>query len=303
MSNTLDAKPFVIENADKLLLLFVPYLIIVSCLYYYGYWGTLGIDIFPYMGVEDLIKGVAFPLRISLIRLAFFAGLIILLCYAIYRDEVSEASEKQAADSTSTKKEMSGKSRSIQILISLIISILFIYYIYLSATDAYDMATGNYIKTGIPSFVSFLLLFAIMLITDRIAISQGYAFQTHIEHGKIIHNNIPKSTFVFTSIFIIIFLIPYSFITGYYDARDITEYRQYSYVKRPAFQDNEQLNKRYNSLLYLGKFGDYHFFSTVDQKQRIIINSDSLPTLLLYHYNVEIEAERKVKEEAKSPAK
>lgn len=42
---------------DKALLWLVPYLYLVSVMYYWGYWGTFGIDAYSYYDISDLVKG------------------------------------------------------------------------------------------------------------------------------------------------------------------------------------------------------------------------------------------------------
>jgi len=63
MNTDSTSKPLIIENADNLLLLFVPYLLMISSLYYYEYWGQFNIDAFSYLETQDLIKGDIFQMR------------------------------------------------------------------------------------------------------------------------------------------------------------------------------------------------------------------------------------------------
>lgn len=46
------------------MLLGVPYLAAISLLYYAGYWGVLGIDVYNHFAVSDLIKGAAYPMQL-----------------------------------------------------------------------------------------------------------------------------------------------------------------------------------------------------------------------------------------------
>jgi hypothetical protein len=63
---------------DKAALWLIPYLYLVSVLYYWGYWGTIGIDVFNYYPVTDLIKGITAPLRTSLL-LSLVAGIYFIM--------------------------------------------------------------------------------------------------------------------------------------------------------------------------------------------------------------------------------
>jgi hypothetical protein len=74
---------------DKAILWLIPYLYLVSVLYYWGYWGTLGVDVFNYYPVTDLIKGITTPLRTSL-ALALFTGV-----YFIFLKFLIDKSKKQ----------------------------------------------------------------------------------------------------------------------------------------------------------------------------------------------------------------
>lgn len=63
---------------DKAILWLLPYLYLLSILYYWGYWGTFNIDVFNYYAVSDLVKGIISPLRnisstLLVITIALFA--------------------------------------------------------------------------------------------------------------------------------------------------------------------------------------------------------------------------------------
>lgn len=56
----------------KLVSFVIPYLLVISSLYLYSYWSTLGINIFEYISVSDIIKISIKPA----IMLSFFLSLV-----------------------------------------------------------------------------------------------------------------------------------------------------------------------------------------------------------------------------------
>jgi hypothetical protein len=59
---------------SKALLWLVPYLYLVSIMYYWGFWGTFRIDAFNYYQISDIIKGITAPISSPLTFISIMGG-------------------------------------------------------------------------------------------------------------------------------------------------------------------------------------------------------------------------------------
>jgi hypothetical protein len=235
-----------LEVAEKSLLLSIPYLIVLSLAYYWGYWGYFNIDAVSYYGVQDLIKGFAYTLpSVITIGTILFLGNNLL-------DYILDIAREKFSKST----------------VSAITSIPFAIFIILSFTDTMPDIVGNWIGTAV------LVMMILTLIEG--------AFLGIKRHWNWAIDN-TLSFFILkwlVSFGIISFLVSYSY--GKHEAQSIIENQSFSYYKIKSDSDSTEFN---SALKYLGKAGDYYFFISPDNKAKHIISIEKVPNLVLYNYD------------------
>ena len=265
-------KPFIIENADKLVLLFVPYFIILSCLYYYGYWGEFNINAFSYLETQDLIKGAIFQIR-NLVPNIIQMFLISLT---------------SAIDYKLTLKRK-------YILMFYFVSIIILYMILTLYIQEYNLNTntlsGNY---GIPSWIHLLTFcgsyFIALLITPG-RINSNVKGENISETVRNMFYTIKRSVLP-SAIAILIAMPILSYYNGHYEAKAVLENKYFNYYSNTNISDIKEI-KNYTFLKYIGKAGKNHFFTTPNNKKIFVIDETRIPVLTLENYNVNIKSDFK----------
>ncbi|MBH8567322.1 hypothetical protein KB206_00385 [Microvirga sp. STS02] len=235
-----------LEAAEKSLLLLIPYLIVLSLAYYWGYWGYFDIDAVSYYGVQDLIKGFAYSLPAVLtVGIAILAG-------------------SQTLDFYFTALRKRFKKPVARTLYG----IPFIAFIFLIFSDNVPESAGDWVG---PIVVTVIVLGLSEVLLNVIS---GY-------WDWAITNPIPFFFVKWLVVFSIVsFVSAYSY--GRNEARSISKNRHFSYSQLALSPDTAQAKRPFK---YLGKAGDYYFFISWDNKERRIVAVQTIPTLVLHDYD------------------
>jgi hypothetical protein len=235
------------------------YLFAVATAYYLSFWGYFDIDAFQFISVEDIIKGIAYPLRFADIGIicifAFFSAL-----YAIIG---------------LTKFDKSTKRVLITILSLLILpaaSVLY-YFKYSDASPLAGLATTALIT---------MLLIVIYLIVDdayqedkKKAEDDGKEFTD--EHPSIAFRNFIVS-------FSLIFFPINAIIAGQVNARDIHDGKKFNYIMHQDLP-TDKIKTRYDLLIFLGAVSEKYIFINKNESERFIIDKSELPVLRIHHFD------------------
>lgn len=293
---------FLFAHADKFLLLGVPYLACASILYYAGYWGLLGVDVYSYFAVSDLIKGAAYPIQVALATAAVTAALDFLLMYGIL---------------------MLFKTRSVwwPALALVSVHVLFGLFVWHVGVFVYGLLRYGTPMGWFTRVVPLLHapLYAVLLIcvvitwvtkqllagnapmpTDKKTLKQLTALAGTLKRADLtfpprskrallrmltVLKRLPQAMLTAhlqrTALGFALLAIPaFSFTAGYCQAMDVLAGLRYEYVEPQVFRQDTLL-AAYPYLKYLGRAGDYLFLLTPDNQRRIVIGKDHWPALLL----------------------
>ncbi|MGI4823628.1 MAG: hypothetical protein ACRYFV_20650 [Janthinobacterium lividum] len=231
---------------DKAILWLIPYLYLVSVLYYWGYWGTLDVDVFNYYPVTDLVKGITTPLRISLF-LSLFTGL-----YFIFI--------KAGVDYFKNKK---------------------VYFTYLLWIGGFAALLGNPIKTYIIETVHnrYNLLLFYLEIIQSIFIYLS-VFISYYLNKKLDSTNLISDYGRFSLLCTTLVLPLQAFCSG----REIAIAVQFNHDF--LYTVSAYPTKKAAIYKYLGKTGDYHILETLNNYKKIIVPVSDFKPLILEDYSI-----------------
>ncbi len=293
---------FLFTHADKLLLLGVPYLACASILYYAGYWGLLGVDVYSYFAVSDLIKGAAYPMQVALATAAVTATLDFLLMYGLLR----------------LFKTRLVWWPALAFVAAHVLVGLFVWHV---GAFVYGLLRYGTPMGWLPHIVPLLHapLYAVLLIcvvitwvtnqlltgnvpmpTDKKTLQQltalagtfkraDFTFPPRSKRALLrmlsVLKQLPQTMLTAylqrTALCFTLLAIPaFSFTAGYCQATDVLAGLRYEYVEPQVFRQDTLL-AAYPYLKYLGRAGDYLFLLTPDNQRRIVIGKDHWPALLL----------------------
>jgi hypothetical protein len=235
-----------LEIAEKSLLLFIPYLIVLSLAYYWGYWGYFNIDAISYYGVQDLIKGFTYALPVVLLL-----G-IMLIVINVLIDQIVLKLRKRF-------------NKWITLVICLIPSIFILWLLF-------DKISDNKILHWESIFILIMVFSTILEGFFKALNSWDWA------------TNNPASFFAtkWATIFCFVSFVS-SFAYGRDKAMNINDNKYFSYMLLTTASDTTKPKQLFK---YLGKAGDSHFFLSPDNKEKRIIAASILPTLILHECNV-----------------
>lgn len=292
---------FIFNNTDKLLLLGVPYLACTSILYYAGYWGLLGIDVYSYFAVSDLIKGAAYPIQFALATAIASAVLDFLLTYASF----------------SLLKTKSVFWPVIAVLAAHVLAVLVIWQsgVFAYGLLRYRNPMGFFAEAipllHAPVYVALVLCLlggwattellprSVRVPTDEKTLKQLALIRVLKREEltfpprsrrillkllvvlKRFPNTLVTAHLRHTAIAFALLMTPvFAFTAGHYQATDVLAGQRFNYVEKSVFRQDTLL-AGYPYLKYLGRVGDYLFLLTPDNQRRIVIGKDHWPALLL----------------------
>ena len=236
------------------------YLFAVATAYYLSFWGYFDIDAFQFISVEDIIKGIAYPLRFADIGIIFIFLFFSVLYVAIGL----------------TKFDKSTKRFLIVLLLLLIVPAVAVLY-YFKYSDASPLA-----GLAITALLTMLLIVIYLIVDDAYQEDKNKAEengrQFTDEHPSIVFRNFIVS-------FSLIFFPINAIIAGQVNARDIHDGKKFNYV---MCQDlpKDKIKIRYDLLVFLGAVSEKYIFINKNESERFIIDKSELPALRVSHYDI-----------------
>jgi len=293
---------FIFAHIDKFLLLGVPYLACASILYYAGYWGLLGIDVYSYFAVSDLIKGAAYPLQVALATAAATAVIDFLFTYYLF----------------ALFKTRSAWRPILAMVIANVLLVLLVWnfgvlvygllrygvpmgwlacnvpllraplYVVLIISAVAGWVTNQLLAGNVPMPAdekTIQHLRAIAAVLKRADLSFPPRSKRSMFRMLAVIKRLPRAIITAhlqrTALGFALLTIPaFSFTAGHYQARNVLVGRQFEYVEPQVFRQDTLLAS-YPYLKYLGRAGDYLFLLTPDNQRRVVIGKDHWPALLL----------------------
>ena len=236
----------------------------LSTAYYLSFWSHFDIDVFQYMAVEDIIKGVAYPLRFVGLWLI---GLSILVVVTLAVIDVT----KDPMPSKKTK-------RILWAFIGYaIITTVFYLLIYL------DKIPGDKDLASIGCSFIFSFFFAfIYWLTDYMHEQKK---KTALQNQQTYEKQRPIVYITDSLVIFLLILFPISaIISGQTNAKKILNSEQYDYIMtRDLPKDTVRMTQAY--LVFLGAIGEKYIFTDTKQQERFIIDKEELKIMRIHHFD------------------
>jgi hypothetical protein len=235
------------------------YLFAVATAYYLSFWSYFDIDVFQFISVEDIIKGIAYPLRfadIGLIGIFLFFVIVFTIIALIKFDTLT-------------------RWVAVVIIAIIITPALWVLY-YFKYSNASAMA-----GLGITTLVTMLLIVLYQISDDaheedkKNAAAKNKTFTN--EHPLVVFRNTLIS-------FSLIFFPINAIIAGQVNARDIHDGKKYNYIMRQDLPQ-EKVKIRFDFLIFLGAVSEKYIFLNKNEDERFVIDKDELPTLRVNHFD------------------
>jgi hypothetical protein len=239
---------------DKALLWLVPYLYLVSVMYYWGYWGTFEIDAFNYYAVSDLVKGVTAP-----------AGIIIVYCLLLIVSFLAPGLTDTIA-----------KDKSIWIKLL----ILFIITILTSIAVHYfnKLFMTHRVRTEVDDPLNKLNILNLIWYALCFVFSNAICMKINNE------SFIEVKTFGLqaASIFSVLLFPMHAFTSGKEDAIRIIQNKEFNYIVTDSLQISDK-----SIYKYLGKTGDFHIVINLQNIKYSIVKLDKLSPLTVEKFSLD----------------
>ncbi|TGE23540.1 hypothetical protein [Hymenobacter metallicola] len=254
----MERKLFLVEYADKLTILLLPYLFLISYCYNLGYWGNLRFDIYNYLSFEDLLKGVGTAVQ------GPFSTTIIVGSLSIFAASFAPLLFKHTW------------------LVILILLLCFGGLAWAQYVTAVQLPANGFVSLEVPVWATVFttaLPLSLSLFTTRRLFGTTAASQKNKKGTR-------WSVVISESVFFVLFALPINaLITGLNNADNLVKHYQFDYIAKPSYERFEQL-KAYPYLIYVGKAGDFHLLLSPDGKRRIAMPKDSLAIVTLSDFNI-----------------
>jgi hypothetical protein len=235
------------------------YLFAIATAYYLSFWSNFDIDVFQFISVEDIIKGIAYPLRFADIGIIGIFLFFVILYGAI-----------------GLTKYNRGDAIAVSIIVLTLSGFAGWVLYYFKYSDASPRA-----GIAIAALLTILLVVVYLIANDgheedkKKALAANDPFSD--EHPII---SFRDNIIVFSLIFFPINAI----IAGQVNARDIHDGKKYNYVMRQDLPQ-ENVKIRFDFLIFLGAVSEKYIFLNKNEDERFIIDKDELPVLKINHFD------------------
>ena len=242
------------------------FLFTLSIAYYLSYWSHFDVDVFQYMAIEDIIKGVAYPLR--------YAGFVILLftAYMLFAVAIIEFTDEDIGKGIS-------KSQFWIFGGSAIVSLI----IYLLAY--YNKITVNLALVGF--FLSFTVA-ALFLAIYSVADSIHKKRQKKAEEAGNVYTDEPIMSDFFNVISALsaAFLFVSAITLGHSDAKNIVENKNFDYIMIQNFP-KDKIHTKQPYLVLLGVVSEKYILTDCAHNEHFIIDKDDMHVMQTCHFDSE----------------
>jgi hypothetical protein len=239
------------------------FLFSLSIAYYISFWSNFHVDVFQHIAIEDIIKGIAYPLRYAGFLLIFFVGYML----------IAVATTEYYAKGQSAPSKF---QFWVLFITSLLLSVFFVL-VYFKKQE------GNIFYIGLMlSLAASALFFDIYKTADGIynrkkqaATIQGIAFDEKHPALKFMDDIIIASA---------VFLFISALVTGQADARNILEGKRFDYIMLKNLpKDKIHTNQPY--LVLLGAISEKYILIDCSHTERFYVDKDDMHTVQTYYYN------------------
>jgi hypothetical protein len=269
-------------------------LFVISSFYYLFFWGRFNIDIFQYIAIEDIIKGVAYSMRPAILLIPAFV-IAFATALAFEKSNLGTAVSK-----TSIQREEKLLRGTIAFCIVCLVVAGSTIYVYL-----YD----NNTKAGILTISSLTILaYATPFASFLFAISMHRLVNIHYDnenstlrssdkknnYGLLIKIRAlrdeakaslpqPHSTITsfieYTSSGLFAYFLTSAIMLGILNSEKIIKLNEYDFVTGVK----ASILPKNNRVIYLGAVSTGYIFSDTLMKSCFIVSKDSIPSLNIHH--------------------
>lgn len=239
-----------LESSTKILV----FLFLLSITYYLSFWIHFDINIFQYIALEDITKGIAYPLRFAGVGIVAIAVFIILLIFAAV---FIEGRNKNGETKRIIKSSKAARTTLAILSATALLASLAFYFV--PEVTIVGIAVG---------FV--LTLFLIVLY---------YIVEDSDSEDDSLLDEIIAPYLAYCAIFLII----NSIVAGVYEANKIQKEIEYNYVLQEDIADKIKTKAPY--LIFLGAVSDKYIFIDRAGFERYVVDKSELPSLKFHHYD------------------
>ena len=231
------------------------FLFALSTAYYLSFWGYFGIDAFQFIAVEDIIKGIAYPLRFAG---AWLSGLFVFIIVLTSFSAVTKY------------KGLIGDYKDT--LISFVVIVLVMFVIYLLN------ANGRMAGMALSVAISFLLM-TVYFLFEEVNIKNKLL----PDYTEEINNPLIRIVNVVT-IYCLIFLPINAIVAGQIEARIIHDGVRYNYVATEELPKDKVKTKEM-FLVFLGALSEKYIFVNKAESEEYIVDKSDLTTFKIHHFD------------------
>jgi hypothetical protein len=230
------------------------FLFVLSTAYYLSFWSFFNLNVFPYIAVEDIIKGIAYPLRYGGV---WIIGIVLFIIALFAASTIADGNS-----------EGSLQSRARWILGLLVGSFLVAATVYMVYAD------NNMLGMIFSITLSLVLLFLYYVIDAEHDRNKKAADEEH-------PLSIASNGFVLYSA---ILLSINAIVSGQVEARAIHSGKRYNYIlTKDMPKDKISTSDPY--LIFLGAVSEKYILIDKAENERYIIDKDELPDLKFHYYD------------------
>lgn len=253
------------------------YLFTLSSVYYLVYFGGLQIDVFQYMSIDDIIKGIVYPLKVSV---SFFIIVTIILSTGFVVGYISEESKQTGKVNRKFKRSF--------LLYSMIG--LFINALTMSILCYYRLSEGDTKNTDLIASSAALGFATFSMMAYGLADDQFNSYKK--EANDLARQDGLEKVLNYVVLGVAIYFLASSISFGMLNVNRLKKGKEYDYTTGIKGINVDSLGLNSHRLIYLGAISDKYLFSDIKNigKQHIVLDKEMVPALNIIHYRDEIDA-------------